>query len=144
MTLRLEYGTISPEAIRALNGLNRYSDCCSIDPKLRRLLEILVSQINLCTYCVNTHTNQALDIGEVQGRIDAIVGWRIASVFSTEEKVAFAWCEAVTQISSSGAPDHLYKDLQKYFSEIEIIDLTFIILSMNAWNRLAISFKRDA
>ncbi|MGI9491165.1 MAG: carboxymuconolactone decarboxylase family protein [Geminicoccaceae bacterium] len=144
MALRLEYRTVAPNAVRALVGLNAYSDGCSISPKLRRLLEVLVSRINGCTYCIETHQRQALDLGEQSSRLDALRNWRNASAFLAAERSAFAWADCVTNIKASGAPDDLYQDLKQHFSEIEIVDITFVILAMNAWNRLAIAFGREA
>lgn len=144
MALRLEYRTVAPEAVRALVGLNTYSDKCSIAPKLRRLVEVLVSQINGCTYCIDSHWHQALDLGETAGRLENLKYWRKVHDFSPAEKAAFAWAESITDISRSGAPDGLYRELQKHFSDVECVDLTFIVTAMNAWNRLAISFGREA
>lgn len=144
MTLRVDYRIVAPDAVNALAGLNHYSDQCSISPMLRRLIEILVSQINGCTYCIGVHTRQSLELGEDPVRISSVVNWRVADMFSARETAAFAWSEAITEVSTSGVPDHLYIELQSHFSEIEIVDLTFVVLSMNAWNRLAISFKREA
>ena len=144
MSLRLEYRNVAPKSVRALAGLNAYSDGCSISPELRRLLEVLVSQINGCTYCTETHQRQALDLGESSDRLLALQNWRESSEFSAAEKAALAWAESITNVSTSGAPEDLYQALGDDFSDIEIIDLTFIVLAMNAWNRLAIAFGREA
>ncbi|WP_282605746.1 carboxymuconolactone decarboxylase family protein [Pelagibius sp. Alg239-R121] len=144
MTLRIEYRTVAPGAVRALAGLNGYSDHCSLSPAMRRLLEILVSRINGCSYCIETHKQQALDLDVAGTRIEALKNWQESAEFSSAEKAAFAWAESVTNISTSGAPDELYQNLQQHFSEAEMIDITFVVLAMNAWNRLAIAFGREA
>lgn len=144
MTLRLEYRTLAPQAISALAGLNTYSDSCSVAPAFRRLLEVLVSRINHCSYCQQTHERQYLVLGESAFRLDELSHWLDSDAFSIAEKAAFAWAESVTRISTEGAPDELYQALQAHYTELEIVDLTFIVLAMNAWNRLAISFAREA
>ena len=58
------------------------------------------------------------------------------------EKAALAWAEAITLISETHAPDNLYQDVLKYFSEKETVDLTMSIITINSWNRLAISFRK--
>ncbi len=144
MTLRLEYRDVAPNAVHALAGLNNYSDKCSIPQNLRRLLEVHVSTINGCSYCIDIHRSQALKLGETPQRLEAISHWREATVYSAAERAAFAWAEAVTEISTLGAPQQLYDQLGKHFSDVEMVDMTFVVLSMNAWNRLAISFGREA
>lgn len=144
MALRLDYRKLAPDAVRALAGLNEYSDNCSIAPQLRRLLEIHVSQLNRCSYCIEVHRGQALDLGVSPEKIDALKNWREGDCFSAAEKSALAWASAVTTVGQTGAPDALYEALAKSYSETEQIDLTFIVLAMNAWNRLAIAFSRKS
>lgn len=144
MGLRLEYRTIAPGAVKALGGLNAYSDTCSISQNLRRMVEILVSQINGCTYCINVHTRQAVALGESEARIAALTDWRNSSSFTPLEEACFAWAESVTRIGHDEASDEAYENLGTVLSELEIVDLTFVIVAMNAWNRLAISMGREA
>ena len=73
-----------------------------------------------------------------------MAAWETTALFSDRERAAFAWVRTVTLIADNGAPDQDYTPLKDFFSDGEIVDLTFIILSMNAWNRLAISFDRVA
>lgn len=144
MALRIEYRQVAPDAVAALAKLNDYSAQCSIAPGLRRLIEVRTSQINGCSYCVHVHRRQALGLGESEERLDAIGAWRDSNLFSHDERAALAWTEDVTLIAENGAPDERYEALKACFTETEIVDLTFIVLSMNAWNRLAVSFGREA
>ncbi len=144
MALRIEYRNVAPDAVAALTKLNDYSERCSIAPGLRRLVEVRTSQINGCTYCVLVHGRQAKGLGESEERLNAVDGWRDSDLFADHERAALAWTEDVTLIAESGAPDDRYEALKAFFTEAEIVDLTFIILSMNAWNRLAVSFRREA
>ncbi len=144
MALRLEYRDVAPDAVRALAGLNTYSDSCAVPQGLRRLVEVLVSRFNGCSYCIAVHERQARGLGESPKRLAALPNWRAVEAFSEAEKAAFAWAEAVTDISRSDGLDGLYRDLSAHYAEAEIVDLTFVVLSMNAWNRLAIAFGREA
>ena len=144
MALRIEYRDVASGVVEALSKLNAYSDGCSIEPSFRRLIEVLTSQINGCGYCIHVHRRQALTLGESEARLAALADWERSALFSDRERAAFAWTRAVTLIADSGAPDQDYAPLKAFFSDGEIVDLTFIILSMNAWNRLAISFDREA
>jgi AhpD family alkylhydroperoxidase len=113
----------------------------SIGRKLRALIELRVSQINGCAYCVDLHTTEARANGETQQRLDCLPVWRECSFFAESERAALAWAEAVTHVSSTGAPDDLYDALKAHFSDQQIVDLTIIIAQMNAWNRIAVGFR---
>jgi AhpD family alkylhydroperoxidase len=104
-------------------------------------VEVRVSQINGCVYCVDLHANQARDAGETQQRLDCLAVWRECPFFEDSERSALAWAEAVTLLPETTAPDDLYDGLKAHFSERQIVDLTLIISLMNAWNRLAVGFR---
>lgn len=142
MGASIEYRETNPQAVKALLGLNAYSDRCSIDARLRRMVEVLVSRINGCSYCIGVHTRQAIALGEERARIDDLSDWRKSDRFSAMERAAFDWTERVTLPADRDGPLEPRACLSKFFSDPEIVDLTFIILSMNAWNRLAIAFDR--
>ena len=136
---RIDYAAVNPKAIAGLMAINKHMT--SIDGKLRALVELRVSQINGCAYCVDLHATQARAEGETQQRLDCVTVWRESPFFGDGEKAAFAWAEAVTLLSETHAPDELYAHLQEHFSEHQIVDLTLIIATMNAWNRMAVSFR---
>lgn len=140
----LEYEKVAPDAIRALVGLNTYSDQCSIAPVFRRVLETLVSKINGCSYCIAVHSRQALSLGETQQRLDALDRWSDSDLFSDAEKVALEWASYVTRLDSPDVRDRTFTALREHFSDRQIVDLTFIVLSMNAWNRIGVSFRHEA
>ena len=143
MAIRLEYRDIAPQAVQALAGVNSYVDGSSLQPLLRRLVEVRTSQINGCAYCVHVHTHQALALGETQERIDALVSWQVSALFKPDERAALGWTEAVTKITEGDTTDGKFANLRKYFHDREIVDLTWAISTMNAWNRIAIAFQRE-
>jgi AhpD family alkylhydroperoxidase len=115
----------------------------SIDKKLRALIELRVSQINGCAYCIDIHTQQALAAGESQRRLNLLSTWpELPTFYTPKEQAALAWAETLTTISETHAPDTLFEALKSHFSDPEIVDLTLIISQMNAWNRLAISLRK--
>lgn len=138
MSQRLDYVSINKPAIASM--VKAKENMPSIDKKFRAILELRVSQINGCSYCVDLHTTQARNAGETQQRLDCLTVWQECSFFDEREKAALAWAEAITLISGNGAPQSLFDALSVHFSEEQIVDLTLIISQMNAWNRLAISF----
>lgn len=138
MSDRLDYVSINPKAIASMARAK--GQMPSIDARLRALLELRVSQINGCAYCVDTHTVEARAAGETQQRLDCLSVWREVAFFDADEKAALTWAENVTKLGDHGVSDAAYQDLTTHFSDAQIVDLTLIIAQMNAWNRLAISF----
>lgn len=139
MIKRLNYLEINSKATNGLLAINKH--IASIDNKLRALVELRVSQINGCVFCVDLHATQARAEGETQQRLDCVAVWRECPFFEDSERVAFEWAEAVTLLPDTNAPDHLYHALEEHFSEQQIVDLTLIISLMNMWNRLAVGFR---
>lgn len=138
MIERLDYTSLNADAISSM--VKASGKMPSIDARLRAIIELRVSQINGCAYCVDLHTTEARRAGETAQRLDCLTVWREVPFFDDAEKAALAWAEAVTMISRDGAPEPLYAALTGHYSEQQIVDLTLIVAQMNAWNRLAISF----
>lgn len=139
MIERLDYISINGAAIGRM--LKAKGDVGSIDDRLRALVELRVSQINGCVYCVDLHTTEARAAGETQQRLDCLPVWPECPFFDASERAALAWAEAVTLLAETGAPDPVFEALGAHFTDQQIVDLTLIIAQMNAWNRLAVSFR---
>ena len=142
MIKRASYIKTAPEAIKAFSSGAGYLENSSIERKLRYLVQLRVSQINGCAYCVDLHTNQLRREGETQQRIDCLVVWREVPFYDERERAALGWAETVTLIKDTHAPDSAYEIVSAEFPEKELIDLTLVIADMNFWNRIAISFRR--
>ena len=138
MIERLDYVYLNGPAIAAMARAKSHMK--SVDAKLRALVELRVSQINGCVYCVDLHTAEAREAGETQQRLDCLRVWRECPFFTEAEKAALAWSEAVTLLPDAGAPEALYEKVRQHYSDQQVVDLTLIIAQMNAWNRLAVSF----
>ncbi|MGH1539695.1 MAG: carboxymuconolactone decarboxylase family protein [Arenicella sp.] len=138
MIERIAYDEINARAVGGFAALRKHIS--KVDKKLAVLLELRVSQINGCVYCLDLHARQARELGEQQQRLDCIAAWDECPFFEEHEKAAFAWAEAITNVSQTHASDAVYQRLQTYFSDEEIVDLTLVVTFMNAWNRLAIGF----
>lgn len=78
------------------------------------------------------HLTQARAANETQQRLDCLVVWHESAFFSEKERVALAWAEALTNVSTTHAPDEVYKQLKPHFTEIEIIDITLVISLVNS------------
>jgi AhpD family alkylhydroperoxidase len=141
MHQRIDVTKVNPAAYKAVAALQSYVDQSGLDAKLRELIKIRASQINGCAYCLAMHTRDARKIGESDERMYLLDAWREAPINTARERAALAWTEAVTLISQTHAPDDVYDELRKQFSEKEIVDLTAAIAAINTWNRLAIALR---
>ncbi len=141
MKERLNYKDVSPNAIKAMRGVEKYVRESGLERSLYELVKIRASQINGCAYCIDMHTKDARIAGETEQRIYALSAWRETPFYSERERAALAWTEALTLISENDVPDDLYETVSKQFSEKEMVDLTMAIIAINGWNRLAISFR---
>lgn len=139
MIERLNYIEINKSAINGLMAAKK--SITAIDKKLIAIIELRVSQINGCAYCVDLHAHQARLAGETQQRLDCMTVWDECGFFEPAECSALAWAEAVTYIAETAAPPELYENLSEHFSDEQIVDITHVAAQMNAWNRLAISFR---
>lgn len=139
---RLDYNQTAPEGLQALLGVNEYTQACSIDTRLKLLIELRVSQINGCAFCIDKHSQELRDQAENQQRLDCLSVWRETNFYNDKEQAALAWAEAVTRLPEGEVPEKFYQKMSLEYSEKEIVDLTIIIVMMNAWNRLAISLKQ--
>ena len=141
MSERLDYEAISPEGLKTLLTLNSFVKDLGIEPKLKALIEIRISQINGCAFCVDHHSMEARSAGESQQRLDSLVVWDESPFFTDRERVALDWAESVTLCAESGVPDEVYLEARNIFSEQELVDLTYLIINMNSLNRIGVSFR---
>ncbi|HQT25789.1 MAG TPA: carboxymuconolactone decarboxylase family protein [Burkholderiales bacterium] len=112
---------------------------CGLEKTLLELVKTRVSQINGCAYCIDMHTKDARANGETEQRLYAPPAWRETPFFSTRERSALSWAEALTAISEKRIPESLIDETLSAFSEIELANLTFAVIAINGWNRLALS-----
>lgn len=130
-----------PEPIKPVLDIEKYLAQSGLEEKLMHLVKMRASQINGCAYCLDMHSIDARAVGEKEQRLYTLEAWRETPFFTDRERAALAWTEALTLIARTHAPDDVYEDLKKHFSEKEIVDLTLVIGAINLWNRLAISTR---
>ncbi|WP_436820813.1 carboxymuconolactone decarboxylase family protein [Variovorax sp. DT-64] len=143
MNMRLDYTKASPGGVKAFGGVYGYVVQSGLDDTLVELVYLRVSQINGCAYCLDMHTASLIKKGVTPTKLALVQAWHEAGpVFSEREKAALAWAESVTRVADTHVPEHDFNAAAKVFSEKELADLTMAIGLMNAYNRLAISFRR--
>ena len=141
MTQRINYMEQSPELFNKFLEFSNLMSNSSIEEKTRDLVAIRASQINGCGFCLDMHVKQAKIHGERELRLHHLAIWRESTLFIPRERAALAWTEILTTLPAQGVPDELFERVRTQLSEKEISDLTFEIMSINAWNRVNVAFK---
>ena len=142
MKPRIDYLKAAPAgAAQAMFGLGQYLEKCGLEHQLLHLIEMRASQMNGCAYCLDMHSKDARLAGETEQRLYALNAWRETPFFTERERAALEWTEALTFISQNHVPDELYERVRQQFSEAEMVNLTMAVVTINSWNRIAISFR---
>jgi AhpD family alkylhydroperoxidase len=142
MTPRLEnVFQLAPAGIKALAGLEASIRASGLEPGLLELVKLRASQINGCAFCIHMHTTAARKQGETEMRLYMLNVWRDSTLYTQRERAALAWTEALTLVAETKAPDADYNLFKTAFTEVEQVNLTLQIGSINAWNRLQIGFR---
>jgi AhpD family alkylhydroperoxidase len=143
MAARIDYTKVGGGALKAMLGLEKYLAESSIEKPLRELVKVRASQINGCAYCIDMHWKDARAGGETEQRLYGLSAWREAPYYSERERAGLAWTEELTLIAEHHVADELYAEVRRHFSEQELVDLTLAVATINAWNRIAISFRSE-
>lgn len=141
-TLRLPYQTLSPEAYQGLGAVKKALTKSTLGNALIELVNLRVSQINGCAYCLELHAASLRAGGMAEAKLDSLAGWRVSPHFSARERAALAWTDALVHVATSHAPDDVFDPLRQHFSDAEISDLCFAIALMSAFNRLAVGLRQ--
>jgi AhpD family alkylhydroperoxidase len=127
--------------VRALRALNSEIVASGLEPALLELVKIRASQVNGCAFCLDMHTKDARAMGETEQRIYALSAWRETPFFTPREQAALEWSETLTLVAQTHAPDDVYESVRQHFEEAEFVALTFAVMEINSWNRLAITAR---
>ena len=144
MEQRLNVEKAAPGAVRALFGVHVYLKQCGLEEALLHMVYLRASQMNGCAYCTDMHWKDARHAGIDEQKLSLVGVWRESPFFTDRERAAFAWTEAVTLIAENHVPDDVYRVAREQFSEAELVNLTLAVGAINSWNRLAISFRKEA
>lgn len=142
MSARINYAQLSAGAIKGFYGVEAYLKEASVPAPLLHLIKLRASQINGCTFCVDMHSKEAKIDGEKELRLYHLSAWRESPLFTEKERAALQWTELVTAMKGGeGISNEAYEEIRKHFSDQEVSDLTVAIAMINAWNRLAVTFR---
>jgi AhpD family alkylhydroperoxidase len=135
-----DFKTLAPDAYEIVAALGQAAAKAGIDRQLLELIKLRASQINGCAFCVQFHILQAESLGIAADKLNLVVVWREAPLFSARERAALAWTEALTRLTE-GVSDEVYAQVSAEFSERELAYLSSAIASINVWNRLGVAYR---
>ena len=146
MKARMEYWKVSPGGYKAMMSLEAHLRASGLDKALLHMVKLRASQLNGCAYCIDMHWKDARAAGESEQRLYGLDAWREAPYYTDRERAAFEWTEALTNITGprGHVPDAVYDAVRGHFSEKELVDLTWAVAAINAWNRVAVAFRSEA
>ena len=141
MKPRLDYAQHAPGVYDAMDPLDVYLAGSSLDERTLHLVRLRASQLNRCAYCIDMHWKDLRALGVPEQELYALDAWREFAWYSERDRAALAWTDAVTRIADGHAPDELFAEVRRSFSERELADLTLAVATINAWNRLSIAAR---
>lgn len=140
MAARLKYGELAPDGMAKMRELEHYLNTgTGLEVSLLGMVRLRASLMNGCEYCVHIHTAELRKAHEPSERIEGLADWRNSNLYTQRERAALAWTEVVTNIQDDHAPDVVYDEVRAHFSDVETVNLTLTVTTINAWNRIAIS-----
>jgi AhpD family alkylhydroperoxidase len=141
---RVEAKNQARSAYRAMVDFDRATAELPLDPLLRELIRVRASMLNGCAYCVDMHTKDARAKGETEQRLYAVAAWHEAPFFSPAERAAFALTDALTLLAGNPLPDAVLAEAEAQLGAEGLAAATWIIVTINAWNRVAIASHDQA
>ncbi|HMM49743.1 MAG TPA: carboxymuconolactone decarboxylase family protein, partial [Miltoncostaeaceae bacterium] len=139
--MRIDYQAAAPDCFTGMLGLEMSLHHGELEPELIELVKMRASQINGCAHCLDMHSKDARARGETEQRLYLLNAWREAPFYTERERAALAWCEALTDLPSNDVEDEVFAPVRELFSDEEIAVLTYAIVAINGWNRLAIGLR---
>ena len=139
---RLAWMRIAPKPYQAMIAAGATLAESALGPVLIELVKTRVSQINGCAFCLDMHVRDLRKLGEPWQRINSLVTWRDARLYSERECAALAWAEALTRLPDGHAgQDEVFERLRAHFTDQEIVELSWVIAQINSWNRMAVGMS---
>ena len=135
-----DFMSLTPDVYGAVLALGQVAAKAGMDKQLLELIKLRASQINGCAFCVQYHIMEGEKLGVTADKLNLVAVWREAPVFSSRERAALAWAEALTFLPD-GVNDEVYVEATREFSETELMYLTSAVASINVWNRFGAAYR---
>jgi AhpD family alkylhydroperoxidase len=138
---------VIPEAMTAIQDLIASTRKGGVDEKTLGLVHLRVSQINGCSFCVDSGWQSIKEAGESEvRRLFAVAAWREAPNFTEAERAALALAECVTRLADrpDPVPDEVWDEASRHYDEAGLSALLLEIALANVFNRLNVSIRQPA
>ncbi|MGW1910172.1 carboxymuconolactone decarboxylase family protein [Streptomyces sp. NPDC002076] len=141
-TRRIFIDKQSPKAYHALvqtsEAVRATAAEAGLDRTLVELVNLRVSQINGCAYCLHVHTRAALRAGDTPDRLGVLAAWRETELFTPAERAALALAEATTAAADTAAQDAAYAAARDVLTDDQLAAVIWVAVTINAFNRVSI------
>src|SRR5678815_3847838 len=141
MEQRIDIMSASPGALKAMLGLATFLRHCGLETNLLDLINLRVSQINGCAYCIDMHWKDLRAAGENEQRLYGLDAWRESPYYTDRERAALAWAEAVTLVADTHVSDEVFEEAHRHFNDEELANLTLGVVAINGFNRMNIAYQ---
>ena len=144
MSSRLRYPELAPEGYAALSAFGHYVNTgTALEPVLLGMVYLRASVLNGCEFCTELHRAELRKHHEPDGRIDAVMHAPGSDALTPREQAALRWTEVMTNVQDRHAADEDYAAVSRFFQGKDLVDLTFAIANINAWNRMGVAFRPE-
>jgi AhpD family alkylhydroperoxidase len=142
---RLSFGSTFPEGMKAMLAFSKtLKDATTVERSLREMIEARASIINGCAYCLDLHSLNLLALGESEQRVIGLATWVDSPFYSDRERAALELTDRLTLPVSSDLSDDLFAEVDEQFTPDERNELVYLIVLINAWNRLMLANHNEA
>ncbi|GER89063.1 alkyl hydroperoxide reductase AhpD [Dictyobacter vulcani] len=137
---------ILPDVKTGVQALIKATKQGGLPPSLLELVHLRASQINGCSFCVDSGARSAKKAGETDERLFAVAAWREAPYFTDAERAALALTEAATRLADRAdpVPDSIWDEAARHFDEKGLSAIIVMIATTNLFNRLNATVRQVA
>jgi AhpD family alkylhydroperoxidase len=132
-----------PALWRAISGLGlkvqEAAEAAGLGPGLLELLNVRISQINGCAYCLDLHVRKATEAGESPQRLAVLPAWRDTALFTDKERAALALVESITELPDQRSREREEAFARQCLTAEEFSAVSWVAVTMNAFNRVSIT-----
>ncbi|NUT70644.1 carboxymuconolactone decarboxylase family protein [Pseudarthrobacter sp. C4D7] len=132
-----------PALWKAISGLGlkvqEAAEEAGIGPAMLELLNVRISQLNGCAYCLDLHVRKAGEAGETAQRLAVLPAWRETALFTDKERAALALVESITRIGDGESREHAEAYARANLTAEEFSAVSWVAVTMNAFNRVSIT-----
>ena len=138
--------TFLPDASDGIQTMLKAVYKGGVPRKTLELVHLRASQINGCSFCVDSGARSAKKAGETDERLFAVAAWRETPYFTNAERAALALAEAVTRLSdrSDPVPDEIWEEAARHYDEKGLAAIILMIAITNLFNRVNITGRQPA